>query len=201
MFTITLNPKTSKAMKLLGISGYPFSKSELISRFRSMSKQHHPDLGGTAEMFREIDNARKCLEHLAFDDVHPKSEADMSGNTTPYKGQPYSGVRKVKTENGYMLTKICGRCSGVGKTNCYCNSGKTSKARLCRSCSGIGLFLNKSGREVKCRECEGRGWKEVEAFCSDCGGSGMQTCKSCEGKGEIDVTPDNPVIMPFTIPG
>lgn len=50
------------ALAVLGLS-YPFSQEELKTTYRQLVKQHHPDQGGDAERFMEIQAAYELLEN------------------------------------------------------------------------------------------------------------------------------------------
>jgi hypothetical protein len=49
-----------EAMALLGVPAN-YTREDVISGFRRAAKQAHPDLGGTAEMFRKLVEARDRL--------------------------------------------------------------------------------------------------------------------------------------------
>jgi hypothetical protein len=48
------------ALRLLGLQD-PADRSEVISAYRRLARQHHPDLGGDADAFRSLTVARDLL--------------------------------------------------------------------------------------------------------------------------------------------
>ncbi|WP_342674245.1 DnaJ domain-containing protein [Nitriliruptor alkaliphilus] len=49
-----------EALRLLGLQE-PVEDSEVVSAYRRLARQHHPDLGGDAEIFRTLTVARDLL--------------------------------------------------------------------------------------------------------------------------------------------
>jgi hypothetical protein len=49
-----------EALRLLGLQD-PVGRSEVISAYRRLARQHHPDLGGDPDVFRSLTVARDRL--------------------------------------------------------------------------------------------------------------------------------------------
>jgi molecular chaperone DnaJ len=49
-----------EALRLLGLQD-PVEHSEIVSAYRRLARQHHPDLGGDPEAFRSLTVARELL--------------------------------------------------------------------------------------------------------------------------------------------
>jgi hypothetical protein len=159
---ITIGERTRVYMKLLCIENFPFSENELISKFRSACKIHHPDMGGDAKQFIKIKEAFDNLENLAI-------ESTMSD--APERKHPEE-VELFKTG----VWEICPACSGNKFTlrwhdeviDCPNCSGTGQSKPKCNACSGTGKFKNKSGNIVKCITCSGTGIFNKEIACPDC---------------------------------
>jgi hypothetical protein len=49
-----------EALRLLGLQD-PVEESEVVSAYRRLARQHHPDLGGDPDVFRSLTVARDLL--------------------------------------------------------------------------------------------------------------------------------------------
>jgi len=49
-----------EALRLLGLKD-PVENSDIVSAYRRLARQHHPDLGGDPEVFRSLTVAREVL--------------------------------------------------------------------------------------------------------------------------------------------
>jgi DnaJ-class molecular chaperone len=212
--------KIQQLMKLFDIEQHPFSVSLLKKRYRVKAAKFHPDKHETQpepvkkqmeEKFKEVNEAFNLLLKAAQKEVKAVTSIEFK--------RVYEGLRKVKEEQSYRVYEICRVCKGKGKevvsvektrfTRCDGCKGKgwfTLKCNRCRN----GIFRKKNGNNVKCKMCKGTGIFRQSVFCKSCHGFGYYfgrtkagvehvTCSKCKGKGEMDVTPFNPVIMPFTI--
>ena len=52
--------RRDEALRLLGLKD-PVESSEIVSAYRRLARQHHPDLGGDPEVFRALTVAREAL--------------------------------------------------------------------------------------------------------------------------------------------
>ena len=120
----------------------------------------------------------------------------------------------MKLDSDNAVKSQCPNCQGSGTTkkhkkimkgcpNCDTNDndiGNGKKTLACKFCKG-GKFLQKNGRIVRCKVCEGSGiWRVVT--CNICRGKGSiyelvphdVSCDKCHGKGYVLIYPFNPVI-------
>ena len=69
MFNITIGNKTEKFMRLLGIESFPFTESEVKSKFRKKVKTYHSDkTKGDDSLTRKIIETYTHIKHLAISD-------------------------------------------------------------------------------------------------------------------------------------
>ncbi|MEA3295545.1 MAG: hypothetical protein U9Q27_00155 [Patescibacteria group bacterium] len=210
MFNITVGDKTKKSMKLLNIESFPFTESEIKSKFRKKIKSCHSDkVKGDDFLARKIIEAYSHIKHLAIGD-----------NEIAKKGK---GILKAEQENEDMFDffDTCKQCNGKGKIIQHheadtelcnvcmshssffsvrnCPTGKIKES--CRACKGMGKFKQRSGRIVTCYRCKGKGW--IIKKCPKCKGKGLvhvkahtteNICLICGGTGRIKLNPFNPVI-------
>jgi len=57
-----------EALRLLGLQD-PVGQSEVVSAYRHLARQHHPDLGGNPDVFRSLTVARDMLLAEARNDA------------------------------------------------------------------------------------------------------------------------------------
>lgn len=60
-------PKLPECFKKLGFSEWPKTKDEVKKNFRELAKQHHPDKGGDAVKFEELNQAYQEASLLVGD--------------------------------------------------------------------------------------------------------------------------------------
>ncbi|MCK4526509.1 DnaJ domain-containing protein [candidate division WOR-3 bacterium] len=211
MFNILIGNKTKKAMKVLGIESFPFTESELKSKFRKLANIHHPDKSnGDDSLMKKINAAYSHIKYLAIGDTEIRE-----------KGKD---ILKAEQENEDMFEffESCKRCDGNGEITHYyeaytdlCDRCMERSSSLfsfksfpigkikvkCRDCRGTGKFKQRSGRTVTCRQCKGLGWLSIK--CPKCKGTGRilikarttrRMCWYCGGSGKIKLNPFNPVI-------
>lgn len=145
--------------------------SEEIKRaFRRLSKKYHPDKGGDADKFKEINEAYQTLSNPA------KKAAYDRG--TSYVPKPkltvndvvvriHWGIEDIKKGKSFSIPfnryTTCPTCNGIG-------SKDSAAITICSQCRGAGKFVK----------------EEMTPF-----GRMMQetTCMSCHGHGEINKDP------------
>ena len=211
MFNIIIGNRTEKFMKLLGIESFPFTKSEVRSKFRKKIKECHSDkTGGDDLLTRKVITAYTHIKNLAIAD----------GRITEL------GEKTLKAEHEnkdmFEFFDVCKKCNGKGEITRYskaydepcdrCMERRPSffsfkafpagKIKVgCRDCRGTKKFKQRNGRIVECRRCKGKGW--VYITCPKCKGRGFITieartikspCFNCGATGRIKVNPFNPVI-------
>lgn len=54
--------KQQEAFKVFGMSEGS-SKEQILARFKELAKKYHPDLGGSEEMMKILNDAMDCLRH------------------------------------------------------------------------------------------------------------------------------------------
>ena len=190
--------------KILGVER-DASADDIKGAFRTLSKQHHPDLGGDAEKFKELNEAYQTLSDVdkkaAYD--NPSPFGGMGGNYDPFEdmvsrhfnfnqrtrrtGPPVMRGKNIILEHNAPLRIFI--FGGQLKLN-------LSFDDVCTKCMGTGAETTES-----CASCSGSGMKyEVRnmqglqmrnAFpCPDCRGTGnlaKERCKVCEGMGRVKV--------------
>ncbi len=195
-------------MDLLGVSA-SFTVNVLKKHYRDQAKIHHPDVGGNENTFKKLNEAFNKLLPLAMD--------GNNGTVATYNG--YTGT-KIKTVNGSQrMFQSCDFCKGQGHTIETCDR---SIMKECPECKGWGyvtlncnrcdkgVFTLKNGRKVECRSCKGTGIFRRSVRCRKCSsfgwifgreevGTSKMTCGKCEGAGETDITPFNPLFMPSSL--
>lgn len=184
---------------ILGLSKTA-SEDEIKKAYRKLAMQHHPDRGGDAEKFKEINEAYAVLS-----DATKKREYDTYGSVggwNPFGSGGFSSWFDVD------LWDIFEQFFSGGRTS----SGRRKKATTfawedIETLISIDLKTSivwwktklKYQRYVVCSDCHGAGgeWKTT---CPDCHGSGYVkyrqqtmfgtiehtgTCEKCSGAGEV----------------
>lgn len=97
------------AQKVLGIDGTPLTREAIKIAYRALAKKHHPDAGGDAAQFAQVDRA-KCILELWLD-RQPKEPRDWRVEACP----ACDGKGRVVVRKGFaQMTITCGRCKGSG---------------------------------------------------------------------------------------
>lgn len=211
MFNITIGNRTEKFMRLLGIESFPFTESEVKSKFRKKIKECHSDkTKGDDSLTKKLIEAYSHIKHLAIND---KRFAERGAK-----------ILKAERENEdiFELFDICKRCNGTGEITRYykaydeqcdrCMERRpsffsfgafpTGKIRIrCKDCRGTRKFKQRNGRIVACRRCKGQGWLYIT--CPKCKGRRIITVKArtikggcyiCGATGRVKINLFNPVI-------
>jgi molecular chaperone DnaJ len=183
------------------------SQEDIKKAFRSLSKQHHPDVGGNEETFKEINNAYSVLS-----DEKQKQQYDIqSPNGANY--QPNSGFQNIHfsgfggpdfanmthdeiidfmmfggrrrqqefIENLDIQINVI-----VNLTDIYNNRKidvKYIRMQHCEICGGTGF--DPTSNSVKCEVCDGKGYDNYRITCKYCQGKGIihtGTCTTCNGE-------------------
>ncbi len=173
--------------KILGVEKEA-DAAEIKSAFRSLSKQHHPDIGGDEEKFKEISDAYSVLSH-----PQKRQEYDNQGPPGGLGGFPF----------GFNPFESFGFRNRRPNPNAPRPGGnieliKDVPLHIFILGGNIGVRLS---YDDPCKECGGKGAIKTEQ-CSDCKGSGMVTvlqssqgmriqmarpCPTCGGTGQISI--------------
>ena len=178
------------------------SKDEMKRAFRNLAHKHHPDKGGDAEKFKEINEAYQVLS-----DDSKRSQYDQFGSAGP-GGQGFGGMGGFGQGFQGMHFEDLGDIFGDF-------FGGRTRGRRSRSGSDIQIDVTISFKESvfgvekeislskndNCKRCAGTGGEPESALknCEICNGSGVQetiqrtilgamksrvSCSSCNGRGE-----------------
>jgi len=162
------------------------SKDEIKKAYRQLAHKYHPDKGGNAEQFKEINEAYTVLSN-----DEKRAQYDQFGQTfesgSPQGGGQWPGGFRMDfgAEGGdFDFSDVFEDLFGGGQTRARSRERKGKDIRI-----DIEIPFEESILGVK---------KEVELYklvrCSRCSGSGaekgsrMNSCATCEGKGNIQKT-------------
>jgi DnaJ family protein A protein 2 len=161
-----MDPKVQQACQILGFAQL-VSLEEIKIAYRKLAIQHHPDKGGNAETFKQIQEAYEYLLNQI------QSHVDSQANHQPVQGKCsdihltlqmtlaefYTGK---KCQTIITTDKICPTCRGQGYqtqnpqntpcTFCLTASGKSAPNPNCNVCLGTGIMITDQNM---CQECKG----------------------------------------------
>jgi DnaJ family protein A protein 2 len=180
------------------------SDKDIKQSYRKLALEHHPDKGGNAEKFKEIQHAYEILS-----DSEKRENFDKYGTDEP--GGHGGGGMEEMFANMFGMGRNNGRSNGPKKgqqTRHTINipleivySGlhkklKVTRNVLCNTCDGSGC--NAGADKQKCNCCKGRGnivniqrngpfVQQTQTKCNPCKGKGFiinseDQCKTCIGK-------------------
>jgi curved DNA-binding protein CbpA len=75
------NGQRRAALRLLGLQD-PVEQSEVVSAYRRLARQHHPDLGGDPDVFRSLTLARDLLLAEARSDAGESARSPAGRSVT-----------------------------------------------------------------------------------------------------------------------
>jgi molecular chaperone DnaJ len=166
----------------LGVSKTATS-DEIKKAFRKLALKHHPDKGGDAEKFRQINEAYQTLsdseKRRLYDNPSPFEKFGFD-----FAGGPW--MRKTWERYDDFKPKWQAK---VGAS--IHHDLNLTFEEMCQGC--VKMFS--VSRRVKCEECHGKGGEDIDT-CKFCGGSGKATsgasryypptdCGVCHGKGKF----------------
>lgn len=194
----------------------PFSIGDLKKAHRKSSRELHPDLGGNAEKFKNMQSAYDFLLKLQGKAFGIFKETEIDGVIE----QTVNGILLSELGLGLSLTKNgkdCSKCNHRGYTVrygrkwtvCdYCDDyGSAPREFPCCACNGTGKFTQmRTKKVVDCRVCNGTGvfkHPRLKMRCPKCQGNKTiwgkdsnspiyEVCDKCKGKGEVEIW--NPVL-------
>ena len=76
-----------EALRLLGLQD-PVEQSEIVSAYRRLAQQHHPDLGGDPDVFRSLTAARDLLLVDARSDAGESARSPAAGRSVTVRRRP-----------------------------------------------------------------------------------------------------------------
>ncbi len=184
------------------------NENEIKKAYRSLSKKHHPDVGGDEEMFKLVSEAYDILS-----DQEKRAKYDRFGhNDSHFSGfggfGGFGGFSNMQQNvgrdlRGYLNLTLEEIFNGARKNFKY------KRFVSCKSCNGEG------GHDVKtCNTCNGSGattkiirtqfgiFQSME-MCMDCQGEGKKyskTCNVCNGHGVTRHEEEIQIDIPASIP-
>jgi molecular chaperone DnaJ len=175
------------------------SSDEIKKQFRKLSKVHHPDKGGDAEKFKELNEAYEVLS-----DKDKREKYNKYGHDAPQQqGGGFDGMAEFMRRNGFNVNgsrlsrgsdisltiklTLEEMFNGVDKKFKYkrkdacssCNNKGGTGQKKCTTCKGSGMVFEviqtpigymKNG--TTCHACNGEG-STFETMCLTCGGNGV----------------------------
>jgi len=172
------------------------SEDDIKKAYRKLAMQHHPDRGGDATLFKEINEAYDVLA-----DAGKKRQYDQFGSVW---GNPFwGGGFDVDVDLGDIFSQFFGgNTTGQRRKKSNQFAGEDAeyilKIDLKTALSGGKETISYEKYEV-CDACDGKWGKGIKT-CTECGGSGQvryrqqtmfgtiehaQVCPHCHGTGEI----------------
>jgi len=179
------------------------SQSEIKKAFYKLAKTHHPDRGGDADKFKEINEA-----YMVLSDPDKRSKYDRFGFSGMDFGEGFSGGGFSSFTDIFDMFfggDIFGSRGGSGRRRRRVVHGEDIEVRVNLSFKDAVFGLKKEinySRSEPCPQCDGLGAlsrSDIQS-CPTCGGSGQETrtvrsilglmrqavkCSQCGGAGEI----------------
>lgn len=161
------------------------SQEEIKAAFRKKAMEHHPDRGGDAAKFKEINEA-----YQALGSAETRAQYDQYGSSfEQMRRQGYQGAGFDPREMGFDIGDLSDLFGGLGDIFGFGGGG------------GRGRTREKHGRdielqiEVSFEDAVHGAVREIEIekvnACARCGGngaepgSGFKNCATCGGKGQV----------------
>lgn len=161
------------------------SIDDLKKAYKKLAFEHHPDKGGDANKFKEINNAYSILsnpeERAKYDNPTQNIFEHMFGSSREYSfnrkcrtvihiiqitnKEAYYGDMKVLkimlSKKCMQCTQLCNQCQGKGQINELQRMGPfaTMTSRPCNKCNGTGQCIV---GKPSCEICKGNGEYQEE---------------------------------------
>jgi DnaJ-class molecular chaperone len=190
--------------KILNVSK-DASENEIKSSYRKLALEHHPDRGGDAEKFKDINQAYEILS-----DQDKRDEYDTGGslNSNPFPGFDFASFNQQFQNFGFNFqshmmnqTQSTQQKTIQGNikltlTECYLGVKKSINfitedacdmcAESCKTCNGTGHIekIQRINTGLPMNFCQ-----RTIQMCTDCNGScktfKTKNCKKCNGEHKI----------------
>lgn len=158
--------------------------NEIRKAFKNLSRQHHPDKGGDAEMFKKIQHAHEILT-----DERKRQIYDMTGSEDGEvnMGNPFGGMGGFGGPFGGPIPvdigSMFGGMFGMGGPPGRGGGMKVKRQQAPPKTQEIPLSLHDfyHGRQFEVKF-------ERQKFCEPCKGEGatsFQQCSKCQGRGIV----------------
>lgn len=203
-------PKKSNSTRYYEILGVDKNagQDELKKAHRKLALKLHPDKGGDADKFKEINEAfdtlkdpekRKIYDEYGEDAIKEgmgsgRGDGGMADIFDLFSGGGGSRSRQRERRSEDVQHKLT--CTLEELYNGTTKKLSLSRNLLCDGCKGSGT---KSGKKYECTTCRGTGVQvhmrplgpgmvqQIQARCSPCGGTGgavpaSDQCPACKGK-------------------
>lgn len=179
------------------------SQSEIKKAFYRLAKKHHPDRGGDAEKFKEINEA-----YMVLQDPDKRAKYDRFGFSGADFGEGFSGGGFSSFSDIFDMFfggDIFGGGRSNGRRRRRVVHGEDIEVKVKLSFKDAVFGIKKEisySRSEPCHQCDGLGAlsrNDIKS-CPTCGGSGQETrtvrsilglmrqavtCSQCNGAGEI----------------
>jgi DnaJ family protein A protein 2 len=153
------------------------SQTDIKKAYRTLARQHHPDKGGDAEKFKQIQEAYEVLsdetKREEYDNPQPDI-ADFFGNLfggnhpRQQKSNPVQHVINIPFDLAYT--------GGIKKI-------KITRNVLCSRCDGSGCKIDAT--PIVCKVCDGSGQQTQTIRQGPFVHQSVQPCKRCNQRGKI----------------
>lgn len=91
--------RRGEALRLLGLQD-PVVASEVISAYRRLARQHHPDLGGDPDVFRSLTVARDLLLAHTRSDAGERAGSSAGRSVTVRQRPSRRLLRRIRRRLG-----------------------------------------------------------------------------------------------------
>lgn len=169
---------------VLGISKTT-SADEIKKAYRKLALQYHPDKGGDAEKFKEISEAYAVLsdaqKRAQYDQFGPEGFAQQYSQEDIFRGAHFEDFQELFRQFGGdpfggAFGSFFGGGRGRGRRRQY---GADLETGVSVDLAEVAKGAHKTMEVFHTRECERCHGSRAEP------GSGTKTCKTCNGRGQV----------------
>lgn len=157
-------------------------KKKVKSNYRRLSKKHHPDVGGDADMFKKINEANQILSddtsRSDYDNGHKSRRWEPQ-----YRKPDISFIKRQRSKHVQVILPV----TIFADPEADVKIDNITTHKVCDTCNGSGGDSKKT-----CGLCHGIGYMDfafAKGRCPSCGGSGTRNhgCHKCNHSGYISV--------------